>query len=133
MVKGYKIFMTEKKLLNAKGEADYDFENDILFFKVKNREYEKSVELDRFAIDIDDENFVVGMQIFEASKFLGVPKEFLCAIKRWAFQATVAENRLEIRLMFQVLSRNRVIEKNPIIIEPLKISMPNSNMMCKVG
>jgi len=125
--------MTEKKLLNARGEADYDFENDILFFKVKNREYEMSVELDRFAIDIDDKNFVVGMQIFDASKFLDMPKDFLRTIKRWAFQATVAENRLEIRLMFQVLFRNRVIEKNPIIIEPLRVPMPNSNMMCKVG
>jgi len=56
------------------GEIDYDFEYDILFFKVKNKEYSKSVEVNNLVIDFDSHNLLSGIQIFEASKFLGLEK-----------------------------------------------------------
>ena len=36
--------MTQNRL-EGKGEVDYDYKHDILFFKVKSREYAKSIEL----------------------------------------------------------------------------------------
>ena len=30
--------------LEAEGEMDYDYVNDVLFFKIKNREYSFSIE-----------------------------------------------------------------------------------------
>lgn len=124
----------EKKYryLRGRGEYDYDYVHDILFFKTKKRNYDRSVELDRFVIDIDKENFVVGIQIFDASEFLGIPKLILRNIRNWQFHATVDENKLEIRLMFRVVHRNKMVEKNPIIIEPLKESLPDSKVICSV-
>ncbi len=126
------IIMTDKRVLRANGEADYDYESDILFFKIKNREYETSLDMGRFSVDFDNEKFVVGIQIFDASEFFGVSKILLRSIKKWGLQIDVAENKLEIRLMFQIVSRNKVIEKNPIIIESLRTQVPDSKVMCAV-
>ena len=57
--------MRDKVLVN------YDYDNDILFFKVKDREYDHSVELEDLVLDVDSEGNVSGIQIFGASKMLG--------------------------------------------------------------
>ncbi len=122
--------MQKMKTLKGKGEADYDLKHDILFFKTKDREYVKSIEIDNITLDIDSEGFITGIQIFEASKFLRVTKQVLVNIPKWQFQATVFEGRLEIRLMFQIKVRNQIIEKNPIIMESLREPLPNSELVC---
>lgn len=127
------------KNIKAKGEVDYDLKNDILFFKTKNREYVKSVELDNIVLDIDSEGFIVGIQIFEASEFLKMSKINLRDVPKWEFNAKtekVQENgkavtKIEIRLVFQVRVRNKLIEKNPIIMpHPIMDVLPNSELVC---
>ena len=54
--------------LEAEGEMDYDYANDVLFFKIKDREYDFSIEFQNMVIDVDEEKFIVGIQIFEAYK-----------------------------------------------------------------
>ena len=122
----------KRRELVGKGEFDYDYVNDILFFKTKNRNYDRSIEMDRFSIDVDEENFVVGIQIFDASEFFGLGKELLRNVKKWQFQASVDENRLEIRLIFQTVFRNKIIEPRPMIIEELDEPLPNSKVVCTV-
>lgn len=120
----------KKKILTEKGEMDYDYKQDILFFKTKSREYVKSIELNNIVIDIDSENFITGIQIFEASKFLGLDKKDLMKIPTWSFTADVGEGKIEIRLVFQIQVRNKIIEKNPIIIQTLKEQLPSSELTC---
>lgn len=120
------------KHLKAKGQVDYDYKNDILFFKTKEREYVKSIELENIILDIDKEGFVVGIQIFEASKFLNVSKSMLLKIPNWEFSANVNEGRIEVRLVFKIEKRNKIIEKNPIIMEPISEPLPNSELVCTV-
>ena len=121
------------KSLKGKGEADYDFKQDILFFKTKGREYKKSIELDNMVLDIDEEGFIVGIQIFEASKFLNLKKDVLLSIPTWQYQATFYEGRIEVRLMFQIKVRNKIIEKNPIIMQSISEPLPNSELVCTVS
>tara|TARA_Y100000310_G_C20033803_1_gene512974 strand:+ start:70 stop:474 length:405 start_codon:yes stop_codon:yes gene_type:complete len=124
-----------------KGEVDYDLKYDILFFKTKNREYVRSVELDNIILDIDSKGFIVGIQIFEASKFLRMDKIKLRDIPTWEFNTKTEQmeiqgkpaTKIEIRLMFQIRVRNKLIEKNPIIMpNPLAESLPNSDLVCVV-
>lgn len=122
----------EKKYLNGKGEVDYDYKYDILFFKIFEREYNRSIELDNIVLDLDKENFIVGIQIFEASKFLNVSKSDLLKIPNWRFQSKVEEGKIEIRLDFQIMSRNKIIEKNPIIMQPSPDDLPNSELVCEM-
>lgn len=125
--------MTGEKVrqLNAtgKGETDYDFSHDTLFFKVRNREYDHSIELDNIVVDIDKENFITGVQIFEAAKFLQIPKDALRSVLQWKLNAAIDENKLELRISFMAMIRNKLIEKNPIIIESLKENLPDSKMV----
>ena len=120
------------KKLKGKGEFDFDFKHDVLFFKTSEREYVKSIELNNIVLDIDKEGFIVGIQIFEASKFLNIDKENLLKIPKWQFTANVYEdNKIEIRLMFQMKVRNKIVEKNPIIIQSVNENLPNSSLICE--
>ena len=121
--------MPETRQLNAKGEMDYDYSNDILFFKAKNREYSKSLEFNNIVIDIDKENFIVGIQIFDASKFLRISKIALRSVPKWQFRANIIDNKIEIRLVFQVVYRNKRIEMNPIIMTETEGNLPNSRLI----
>ena len=118
---------------SLKGEADYDFKQDILFFKTKSREYVKSIEVDNIMLDVGVDGCIIGIQIFEASKFLKVSKQALVNIPKWQFQAIVFEGRLEVRLVFQIRIRNKIVEKNPIIMESLKEPLPNSELICAIA
>lgn len=119
-----------KKNLKGTGEVDYDYKHDILFFKTKDREYKKSIELDNIVLDIDSEGFIVGIQIFEASQFLHLSKSVLLKIPNWDFNATVEGQKIEIRLMFQIKIRNKIIEKNPIIMQQISERLPDSKLVC---
>ncbi len=122
----------EKKHLQGKGEADYDYKNDILFFKSSEREYDSSVELDKLVLDIDKEGYIVGIQIFDASTLLNINKDLLLKIPKWGFTAIVENNRIFFNLVFSIVNRNKIIERNPIIIEPTGRDLPDSKLVCTV-
>jgi len=122
----------EKRFLNKPGEFDYDFKNDILLFKVKEREYSHSIELNRLVIDIDKENFVVAIQIIGASEMFNLSKEELRRIKDFHMKCNVENRVIEINVGFNILFRNKLIEKNPIIFERVKEDIPNSRILCQI-
>lgn len=115
--------------LTAEGEMDYDYSNDILFFKVKNREYNYSLEFGNIVVDVDSDNFVTGIQLFDASDFLRTSKEELRKIAKWQFQASVNQERIEIRITFQALVRNKIVEKNPIIVQQVTSGLAPENLI----
>jgi uncharacterized protein YuzE len=119
-----------QQLLNAKGEWDYDFSSDILFFKVKDREYSHSVELKNLVIDVDSESYIVGLQIFNASRFFNVEKLALRQMNAWKLEANVEKNTIEVRVIFNITQRNKRVEKNPILIQPMTQEMPDSRLIC---
>ncbi len=125
-----KDMKAEKEMyLEAKGEMDYDYVNDILFFKVKDREYSFSLEFQNMTIDLDKEKFIVGIQIFDASEFLGITKINLREIPKWQFKAKINQGVIEIRLFYQLKVRNKVIEKTPIIIQENKSNLPSPQIV----
>ncbi len=120
----------QKLSLKGKGEVDYDFKHDILFFKGKNREYKKSIELDNLVLDVDSAGFITGIQILEASKFLKIKQSLLLKIPNWVFEAEIHDGMVEIRLTFKVKERNLIIEKNPILIQAINEKLPDSSLIC---
>ena len=120
----------EDKQLKAPGECDYDFKYDTLFFKVKDRDYSKSIEAGNFILDIDSENFLTGVQIPDASKLLGMDKIKLREIPKWSFESRIKDGFIEVRLVFQIQLRNKIIEKNPIVFQQAPAGLPNSQLIC---
>ena len=51
-------------------------------------------------------------------------------IPKWQLKTLVNNKVLEIRLNFQVIVRNKIIEKNPIITQRIDEELPNSELVC---
>ena len=99
----------KEKQLTGKGEFLYDFKHDILTFKIKDRDYKQSIELQNFCIDMDTENFVTGVRIFDVSKVSGLRKLVFRNLTHGEFKSTVKDNIITIRLHFIGKIRNRLI------------------------
>lgn len=103
--------MNKERRLDAsgKGELLYDYKHDILTFKIKERNYKMSVELQNFAIDIDTENFVTGIRIFDVSKISGLKKLLFKNLTHGAFKASIKDNVISVRLNFVGKLRNKLM------------------------
>jgi uncharacterized protein YuzE len=120
------------RILNKIGEYNFDFKNDIFFFKVKDREYSHSIEMNNAVIDFDEEDFVVGLQIFNASEFFEIDKKLLNQIKKFKMQAKIENNIIKIKIEFSMNVRNKEINYTPIIFERIGEEIPNSEIICTV-
>ena len=102
--------MTNKHLdARGKGEVDYDYKDDTLFFKIKNRDYDHSIDFEDFVVDIDKEGYITGIQVFGASELFKLPKLALNNIKYMEFDARAENNIIKLRLLFRCMLRNREI------------------------
>jgi len=91
----------------GKGEIDYDYANDVLLFKVKDRDYLKSVDFDNIVIDVDTKGFITGMRIFDASKMFNLSKLSLKNIRGFEFNAKAEDKVISIQLRFVAELRNK--------------------------
>ena len=119
----------------GKGEYTYDYLNDILLFKIKNRDYLKSLDFDNFIVDIDKEYFITGMRIFDASKIFNIPKLALKNIKSFRFNARVEDKKVTIQLEFIPVLRNKPLIKQGqnLIREAIGSEVRNSEVVCTVA
>lgn len=102
--------MAEKHLDGTgKGDFLYDLHNDILMFKIKERDYQNSVEFQNFVADIDTEGFVTGIRIFDASEVFGIDKYTLKNIVKWEFKISVESGMITVRLTFVGQVRNKEV------------------------
>lgn len=124
----------EIKHLDARGngEVDYDYIHDILFFKIKDRDYSKSVEFEDIVLDIDKEGFITGIQIFNASNMFKVEKEPLKEIKKWAFEIKVEDNVIFVQLTFEIIKRNKIIERVQNIVRKSPSLLRNSEVCVEI-
>ncbi|HEA46531.1 MAG TPA: DUF2283 domain-containing protein [Candidatus Pacearchaeota archaeon] len=117
------------KHLEKPGEYDYDLRNDIFFFKVKDREYSHSVELNNFVIDFDEEDFIVGLQIFHASEFFKLAKEVLRQVKGFKMNAKIDGGEIQVNLGFMSVQRNKTIHHSPTLVTSVSPESPNTNVI----
>ncbi len=98
-----------RKHLDAKGEVDYDYKEDTLFFKIQNREYVKSIDFEDMVLDVDKEGFITGIQVFDVSKLFKLSKEALRNVKYTQFNTKVEKNVITVQFMFTCVQRNKTI------------------------
>lgn len=122
----------EKKQLDAKGKGEfsYDYTDDILFFKVKDRAYDHSLELEDIVLDIDTEGFITGIQIFGASKMFNVDKTTLRNIKAWEFNIKTKGKLIFVQLMFEMMRRNKVVERGQNLVREATSPLANTEVVC---
>ena len=124
----------EPKHLDAKGkgEYNYDYINDTAVFRIKDRDYFKSIDFDNFIVDFDKEGFIIGMRIFDASKIFRISKYELRNIPTWQFDARVEDKVVSIRLNFNYMLRNKQLAKQGENFEreAVNANIVDSKMSC---
>lgn len=118
------------KHLEGKGEMDYDYANDILFFKVKDRDYDRSVELEDIVLDIDQEGYIIGIQIFTASEMFNVDKDSLRHIQKWEFRVKTERKVIFVQLMFEMIRRNQIVERGQNLVRESTSLLTDSEVLC---
>ncbi len=115
----------------GKGEIDYDYKEDTLFFKIKDREYMNSLDFEGLVVDIDKEGFLTGIQIFDASQLFGIPKEALRNTKFMEFSAKAQEKEVILRFRFIAALRNKsFMQQGQDIIREATAPLASTEMMC---
>ena len=132
----------ENKHLDArgKGEYTYDYRNDTLLFKIKNREYNMSIEFENLVVDIDKEGFITGLRIFDASQLFKLSKIALNKVRSFEFNTKVEtgdkkEKVITIQLRFVPMLRNKPMIKQGqnIVRESFSSQIKNSEVLCTVA
>jgi hypothetical protein len=103
----------KNRILNAKGKGEYsyDYKNDVLLFKIKDRDYKKSLDFGNLIVDIDKEDFITGLRIFDASKIFEIDKLALKNVREFEFNAKIEERTVTIQLKFIPIIRNKPVMK----------------------
>jgi hypothetical protein len=107
--------MSETRHLDGtgKGEFLYNYKQDILTFKIRDRDYKMSIEFQNFSIDIDSENYPTGIRIFDASKISGLNKIIFKNLIHGEFKAAIENNIVSVRLQFVGKMRNKPFQIFP--------------------
>lgn len=110
--------MNRKRHLDGRGKGQliYDFKYDTLTFKIKGRNYKKSVEFQNFIIDIDEEDFVTGIRIMDVSKVSGLNKFLFRNLIHGEFNASITDNVINVRFKFIGRMRNKAIPILPLFM-----------------
>jgi len=127
----------ETKHLDArgKGEYSYDYRNDLLLFKIKDREYAKSIDFDNLVVDIDEEGFITGIRVFDASKMFRLTKLALNKVTNFDFYAKIEDKIITIQLKFTSIIRNKPIISHgqDFVREAVNAKIRNSDVVCTIA
>lgn len=127
----------ESKNLDARGKGEYlyDYRNDILLFKIKNRDYAMSIEFENLVVDIDKEGFITGLRVFDASQIFKLSKLALSNVKGFEFNSKVEDKVITIQLRFTSVLRNKPVIKHgqDIVREASDSHIKNSEVLCTVA
>lgn len=102
--------MSKKRIFydgRGKGEWVYDYGHDILTLKIKNLNYEYSLDFENYVVDFDPEGIVKGVQIWDASQVFDIPKSALREISSFQFLVGIQKGIIHIRILLIAKTRNK--------------------------
>lgn len=119
----------------GKGEYVYDYSNDILLFKIRDRDYNISLDFENLIVDVDTKGFITGLRLFDASKIFGLSKLALNSIKQFEFNTKVENKVITIQLRFTSVLRNKPVIKHgqDIVREAVNSHIRDSEVMCTIA
>lgn len=111
--------------LPGKGEWSYDYQNDILYFKIRGRQYARSLDFENLSVDFDTEHYITGISVEDASSVFHLNKIDLKFLKDFSFHAAIEEGQIRIQLQFSCIRRNKpIISKGQDIVRPYDLTLP---------
>ena len=92
-------------------KIDYDYDNDVIFFYNEDKSYDFSIDAEGIILDLSEDNYVMDIEIFNASKRFGVSKSDLRAVKRFEAEINIDRDNIEISMKLEIQKRNRLFDK----------------------
>ncbi|MFX1453073.1 MAG: DUF2283 domain-containing protein [Promethearchaeota archaeon] len=119
----------------GKGEYRYDYSNDIMLFKIRDRDYLKSIDFGNLIVDIDKDGFITGLRIFDASQVFQLSKLALNNLKGFEFHTRVEDKVITIQLRFTAVMRNKPVIKQgqDFIREAVQSQIKDSEVLCTIS
>lgn len=90
---------------------DYDFQNDTIFFYVDNDKYVSSMDLDGIILDLNEDNFIMGIEILNASKKFNSSKAGLRDIHHFSATIEISKKNIEVSMKLEIVKRNKLIDR----------------------
>lgn len=102
---------------NCEFKLDYSFEDDLLYLYNENKKSNGSIEFGDLIVDLEKKGEVVGLEIFDASKYLSeltskkISKQNLKKIEKASFSFTSKKGTILIKIILPIKK-----EKSPATI-----------------
>lgn len=92
-------------------KCDYDFENDTILFYGGSDKYKFSMDLDGIILDVNEDNYIMGIEILDASKKFKFSKSDLRDISKFSATIKTNEKNIEVNMKLKINKRNKLINR----------------------
>ena len=92
-------------------KIDYDYDNDVIFFYNEDKSYDLSIDAEGIILDLSEDNYVMDIEISNASKRFDVSKSDLRAVKHFEAEINIDKDNIEISMKLEIQKRNRLFDK----------------------
>ncbi len=87
---------------------DYDFQNDSILFCGEDNNYKSSIDLDGIIIDFSEEDYLMSIEILDASEKFNVSKYDLLNVKNFNATIKVTKENIDVTMKMQISNRNNL-------------------------
>lgn len=106
---------------------DYDLENDSAFFYGTGKKYKKSMDLNGIILDMSEDDYVMAIEILDASKKFNIPKTDLLNLKRFNAHIDIDKDTIKVVMEISIIKRNNSVNKSMETIGLNSLNLPISN------
>ncbi|HUV82648.1 MAG TPA: DUF2283 domain-containing protein [archaeon] len=105
---------------------DYDLQNDSIFFYGEDNNYKSSIDFDGIVIDFNEEDYLMSIEILDASEKFNFSKQDLLNIKNFHATIEVTKENIELTMNLKISKRNRLVASSLDAITINSMNIPSS-------
>ncbi|MCG7847629.1 MAG: DUF2283 domain-containing protein [ANME-2 cluster archaeon] len=105
---------------------DYDFQNDSILFYGEDNNYKSSIDLDGIIIDFSEEDYLMSIEILDASEKFKVSKYDLLNVKNFNAIIKVTPENIEVTMKMKLSNRNNLIASSLDALTINSMNIPSS-------
>jgi hypothetical protein len=105
---------------------DYDFQNDSILFYGEDNNYKSSIDLDGIIIDFSEEDYLMSIEILDASEKFKVSKYDLLNVKNFNAIIKVTPENIEVTMKMKISNRNNLIASSLDALTINSMNIPSS-------
>lgn len=90
---------------------DYDIQSDSIFFYGSDKKYRSSIDLDGIILDVSEDDYIMGIEILDASEKFNVSKMDLGNIKHFEANIEISKENIKINMEIKLYKRNGLVNK----------------------